>query len=394
MYNDPRTCGTALFSDGYANGIIGSVLTEIYGKDALASHNYSRTLNSLGFVGTIVGMLIFGYLSDKVGRKFGMMVATGLVAIFSLLSAGSSGMHDNVDGLLGMLTACRFFLGIGVGAEYPCGSGIRGKGQHRWLALATILFAQPGITTLTLVEPPRYRKDSMKYTTIPYLLIARRYGVRLTAIAVVWFLYDLVVYFRLYSSTVLMSNTNNHNSLTRGSSAISVVFGWTVVINLCYIPGTIGGAFLLDYVSPKHTLIMGLLAQAVVGFIVAGLYKQLTDHIGVFAGQFFAVAAAIGKVGAFAGTWVFGGSDTARGNTGPFWIGSCCAIISAIITFVFIKPVDQDGMVEEDKLFREYLESKGYDTSAMGIGEKGDELIPREGKPETSPAQYSRTLEP
>ena len=74
--------------------------------------------------------------------------------------------------------------------------------------------------------------------------------------------------------------------------------------------------------------------QAIIGFIMSGLYAQLKKHIGAFAvvygifltfgefgpgnclgllasksgptavrGQFYGVAAAIGKVGAFAGTW-------------------------------------------------------------------------------------------
>ncbi|KAJ3481751.1 hypothetical protein NLJ89_g12186 [Agrocybe chaxingu] len=56
-------CGTALFSDGYANGIIGSVntlLNRIYGPEKLKAHDYSTTLSSLAFAGTIVGMIIFG----------------------------------------------------------------------------------------------------------------------------------------------------------------------------------------------------------------------------------------------------------------------------------------------------------------------------------------------
>jgi hypothetical protein len=36
------------------------VLTRIYGRDVLAKHNYSKTLDSLGFAGNIVGMLCFG----------------------------------------------------------------------------------------------------------------------------------------------------------------------------------------------------------------------------------------------------------------------------------------------------------------------------------------------
>jgi hypothetical protein len=80
--------------------------------------------------------------------------------------------------------------------------------------------------------------------------------------------------------------------------------------------------------------ITGLLLQAIIGFIMSGLYVQLKKHVAAFAvvygiflsfgelgpgnclgllasksgptavrGQFYGVAAAIGKVGAFAGTW-------------------------------------------------------------------------------------------
>ncbi|PPQ80400.1 hypothetical protein CVT24_000676 [Panaeolus cyanescens] len=152
-------CGTALFSDGYANGVIGNVLRRVYGADALAAHNYGTTLSSLGFAGTVVGMLSFGYLSDKMGRKFGMMAASGIVVLFSGLSAASSG--TSVAGLLRMLAAMRFLLGIGVGAEYPCGSvsaseqseeaHINKKSQHRWFALATNTMIDWGFVVASLV---------------------------------------------------------------------------------------------------------------------------------------------------------------------------------------------------------------------------------------------------
>jgi hypothetical protein len=69
----------------------------------------------------------------------------------------------------------------------------------------------------------------------------------------------------------------------------------------------------------------------------------------------------------------FGGSSTNRGNTGPFWVGSGLAVLSALITFFFIRPLSHDGLVEEDRIFREYLEAHGYDTSKMGFVEEGDE---------------------
>ncbi|KAH9838230.1 major facilitator superfamily domain-containing protein [Rhodofomes roseus] len=451
-------CGTALFSDGYANNIIGSVntlLKRIYGTSEVDTR-YSNTLTSVAFAGTVVGMLVFGYVSDRISRKFGMMLATGIVALFSGLSAASSGAHHSVRGMLDMLCAMRFLIGIGVGAEYPCGSvaaseqseepGISKNAQHRWFALATNSMIDVGfvvsafvplvlywifgehhlravwrisvglgmipaiavfIWRLRMEEPTRFKRDSMKRIKTPYFLIIRRYWVQFLGICITWFIYDFITYpFGLFSSTVVDNITNN-------SSALSVVFGWNVVINLFYIPGTIGGAFVVDYLGPKYTQITGLVCQATIGFIMSGLYDQLTNHIAAFAvvygiflsfgelgpgnclgmlaaktgptavrGQFYGVAAAVGKIGAFIGTWVFqdivndfGGDTSKRGNTGPFWIASGLALLSALVTFFLIKPLSHDGMEEEDRAFRLYLEAHGFDTSLMGIEDEATPTI-------------------
>ncbi|KAI0346089.1 MFS Git1p-related glycerophosphoinositol and glycerophosphocholine permease [Trametopsis cervina] len=445
-------CGTALFSDGYANGVISAVntlLTRIYGSAAIKNHNYSTTLSSVAFAGTIVGMLTFGYLSDKLGRKFGMMAATGIVAFFSLLSAASSGANHSLGGMLAMLSACRFLLGIGVGAEYPCGSvaaseqsegdGVAKNAQHRWFALATnsmidfgfviasfvplVLFWIFGenhlravwrlslglgfvpamlvfIWRLNMDEPAHYKRNSMHRARTPYWLVFKRYWFQWTGIALAWFIYDFITYpFGIYSTPIV-------NNITGGSSSLTVVLGWGCVINLFYMPGTLIGAFVVDYLGPKYTMITGLLCQAVIGFIMSGLYKHLTNNIGAFAvvygiflsfgelgpgnclgllasktgptavrGQFYGLAAAAGKVGAFVGTWAFpaiiddfGGDTSDRGNTGPFWIGSGLAILSALIVLFAVRPLEHDGMIEEDEKFRQYLIENGYDVSLMGTG--------------------------
>jgi len=82
----------------------------------------------------------------------------------------------------------------------------------------------------------------------------------------------------------------------------------------------------------------------------------------------------------------FGGPSSNRGNTGPFWVGSGLAILSALITFFFIRPLSRDGLVEEDRLFREYLEAHGYDTSRMGFADPGDEWS-QESLPEKEDAE-------
>lgn len=58
-----------------------------------------------------------------------------------------SRLDQSLQGLSNTLSEFSFLLGIGVGAEYPCGSvaaseqseeaGVSQKAQHRWFALAT-----------------------------------------------------------------------------------------------------------------------------------------------------------------------------------------------------------------------------------------------------------------
>ncbi|KAF5392349.1 hypothetical protein D9757_001445 [Collybiopsis confluens] len=424
-------CGTALFSDGYANGVISDVnliLNRIYDNE-LTKHKYTNVISSLVFAGTFVGMILFGWLSDKVGRKFGMMTASWIVAFFSLLSAASSGANHSLGGLVAMLSVCRFCLGIGVGAEYPCGSvaaserseerDIAKMAQHRWVGLATNSTIDFGFVIATFVplvlfwifgenhlravwrmslglgfvpalavllwrigmkEPERYQKDSMKHTKIPYSLVIRRYWKSLAAVSFVWCLYDFIVYpFSIYSGIVI-------DNITGGSDSLTVILGWNVIINLFYMPGTIGGSFVVDYLGPKWTLITGLVSQAIIGFIMSGLYETLTKHIAAFA-VLYGIFLSLGELGPGICTFLlaskscstavrafpaiiedFGGSSSPKGNTGPFWVGSALALLSALVTFFFIKPIHADGMAEEDALFREYLEQNGCGTALFSDG--------------------------
>lgn len=102
---------------GTVNTILGIIYPDIY-----PNSTYSQNISSIVFAGTVLGQLLFGYLSDKFGRKFGMIAATIIVVVFSIMSAGAYGAGGSTTGLLAALAAYRFLLGIGIGAEYPAGS--------------------------------------------------------------------------------------------------------------------------------------------------------------------------------------------------------------------------------------------------------------------------------
>ena len=91
-------------------------------------------------------------------------------------------------------------------------------------------------------------------------------------------------------------------------------------------------------------------------------------------GQYYGVAAAIGKVGAFVGSWVFpviqsNAPNNIRAGQDPFFVGSALAIASGFLALSFVPEISQDTIEEEDSRFREYLTAHGYDVSKMGVEE-------------------------
>lgn len=174
------------------------------------------------------------------------------------------------------------------------------------------------IWRLSMDEPDSYKKSSMKNVKIPYMLVLRRYWPSLVAISLTWFIYDFITYVVSDSSHPLVDSFIDTQcvgqwlllqfgssmlsfsssvsillqwwtsecqhillktpipifsfSITGGSDAIPVIFGWNIIIkyvlvegfvvnsliyvsSLFYIPGTLGGAFIVDYIGPKNCMV-------------------------------------------------------------------------------------------------------------------------------------------
>ncbi|KAK4677013.1 glycerophosphoinositol permease [Podospora pseudoanserina] len=455
-------CGAGLFSDGYINNVIGSVITVLaiqYGP--LWSTSTAKSyLSAIAFAGTVVGQLLFGYLSDKWSRTNSLLLSTLILILFTALSTGSYYKGDAV-GMFNVLTAWRFFVGIGIGGEYPAGSvaaaessGELRKGtRNMWFILFTNSMIDWGFvmgafvpwlvaaachnTNLEVIwrtslgigvvfplslfvlrfflkEPEEFQKHSMKHARTPYRLVFRFYGWRMFVVSSIWFLYDFSAYsFSIYSSTILA------NIFDGDSAPLTTVFGWNTVINLFYIPGTMLGAPVSDLLGPKRALAVGVLLQGIVGFVMAGCYPYLArpevvggfaavfgifqslgelgpgNNIGVLAaktcatgvrGQYYGVAAAVGKLGAFVGTYVFpyivkaGGGSEVLSAQYPFYVSSAGCVLSAVLCWVWVPRVEQDMIRDEDERFRGFLEENGYDTGQLGLRKDGAAVLVEEGK--------------
>jgi MFS family permease len=443
-------CGAGLFSDGYLNNIIGPVntmLKKIY-PDAYAKSSAQANVSSITFAGTVLGMLFFGYTSDHFSRKWSLFASTIIIILFAALGTGSYGAGGSPTGLLAALVAYRFFLGIGIGGEYPAGSvgcaestgELKEGSRNKWFILFTnvqidlAFFISAIVATvvvlitgeghlraawriclgigilpplsllylrLKLQEPEAFKRESMAKAKTPWLLVIKYYWYRLTIVSIIWFIYDFSAYsFGIYATSILAN-------LLGDSAPLWKSLAWNILINFFYMPGCLAGAFVADMPSmgPKKTLCIGVTLQGIIGFIMAGCYPYLNkpenvagfvvvygiflalgefgpgDNIGLVAsktcatgirGQYYGIAAAVGKIGAFAGSYALdalqkaAGDDAVAAGRNPFFVASSLAFLAAGLVLL-LPHIGQDTIDQEDIKFREYLLANGYDTSKMGL---------------------------
>lgn len=318
-------CGASLFSDGYVNAISGTTNTIItsyiyadYDADELS--RFTTLFPSLAFVGTVVGMLSFGYLSDMIGRRYGMLICSAGLIVFSILSAGAWGAGGSTSGLFSALIAYRFLAGIFIGGEYPCSSvaaaenteqpNIKKNQQSALFVLATntcidIGFVVASFVPLVLVwicgqnhltpvwrislglgaipplsllylrtkmhEPASYAKGAIK-KNLPWWLIIKTYWWRLLLVSGVWFCYDFVAY-----PAGLYASYFTAELFTDPSLKTSLAFG--IALNAFYLPGTFIGAAVVDYLGPKRTMLIFLALQAIFGFALSGAFGYFRAHV-------------------------------------------------------------------------------------------------------------------
>ncbi|KAE8443032.1 hypothetical protein EG329_002426 [Mollisiaceae sp. DMI_Dod_QoI] len=422
--------GVALFSDGYNAQIIGymePLFSDLY-PDGISSIIKTRLSNSY-LIGEIFGMLFFGVVIDRLGRRTGIVFATLFLILGIVLATASHG--ESQLGLFWMMIVARGIAGFGAGGEYPvCGTSaaeasdesveVRRK-RGILVAMSTdfaidLGFVVAGVVALIvlacysnrssvgvwricfglgivlplsvfffrirMVNSTQYRKHAIK-ANVPYIHALRLYWKPMLGTALSW----------IFSSTII-GQLNPNNTLVQN-------IGYGTVVNCFYLPGCIVGGLLMDRIGRKQTMTLGFFLWALVGFILGGaigpiqtVFPLFVVMYGIFnslgemgpgvatflcaaesfptplRGHYMGFAAAVGKAGAAIGTQVFtpiqdSFSNEMKGQQGVFLIGSGFAVVGGLIAW-FLIPDKEKDLESEDVRFKTYLEEHGFDTSCYG----------------------------
>ncbi|KAJ5450816.1 uncharacterized protein N7458_007265 [Penicillium daleae] len=421
--------GLAIGSDGFNASIIGNIelLMEVIYPQALTTTVAARLSNAF-MVGMIIGMLLFGYISDKLGRKTGAVPTTAILVLGIALSAGASGLTD--DGMFWMLIVARGIAGVGAGGEYPvAGAGAaeatdeapsvrkrrgfifamigdlclpRIRLRH-YEAVWRVSLAMGAIAPLSIfwfryrmVVSSAYRKSSMKKQPIPYWLAIKKYWRSLLGVCGSWFIYNYISYpFGLFSSTIV--------GRVNPSSSLALTMAWGTLINCFYIPGAFIGGLLSDRIGRRRTMALGFFLQAILGFILGGALGPIQTKLPLFIilygifltlgevgpgativltasesfptalrGHGVGFAAAWSKAGAAIGTQVFKpilatwGDDELHGTQAVFLIGSGFAVLGACLAWFVLE--DSNKFLDHgDQDWKDYLTANGYTNIEWGI---------------------------
>ncbi|GMY06256.1 inorganic phosphate transporter 1-4 [Fagus crenata] len=145
--------GMGFFTDAYdlfCISLVTKLLGRIYyhvdgaAKPGTLPPNVSAAVNGVAFCGTLAGQLFFGWLGDKMGRKrvYGMTLM--LMVICSIASGLSFG--HNAKAVMSTLCFFRFWLGFGIGGDYPLSATIMSEYANKKTrgAFIAAVFAMQG----------------------------------------------------------------------------------------------------------------------------------------------------------------------------------------------------------------------------------------------------------
>ncbi|RID61509.1 hypothetical protein BRARA_E00652 [Brassica rapa] len=145
--------GMGFFTDAYdlfCISLVTKLLGRIYyhvpgsAKPGTLPPNVAAAVNGVAFCGTLAGQLFFGWLGDKLGRK----KVYGMTLMVMVLCSVASGLSFGHEPKAVMATLCffRFWLGFGIGGDYPLSATIMSEYANKKTrgAFVSAVFAMQG----------------------------------------------------------------------------------------------------------------------------------------------------------------------------------------------------------------------------------------------------------
>ncbi|KAL3648784.1 Low affinity inorganic phosphate transporter 1 [Castilleja foliolosa] len=149
--------GMGFFTDAYdlfSISLVARLLGRIYytkpgaPKPGTLPPNVSSSVTGVALVGTLAGQLFFGWLGDKMGRK----KVYGLTLIIMVVCSVASGLSfgSTPKGVMASLCFFRFWLGFGIGGDYPLSATIMSEYANKKTrgAFIAAVFAMQGFGIL------------------------------------------------------------------------------------------------------------------------------------------------------------------------------------------------------------------------------------------------------
>ncbi|XP_043694620.1 inorganic phosphate transporter 1-4-like [Telopea speciosissima] len=145
--------GMGFFTDSYDLFCV-SLITKLIGRiyyytpgsttPGVLSNSANSAVTGVALVGTLAGQLFFGWLGDKMGRKRVYGVTLMLMVVCSIASGLSFG--SSAKGVVATLCFFRFWLGFGIGGDYPLSATIMSEYANKKTrgAFIAAVFAMQG----------------------------------------------------------------------------------------------------------------------------------------------------------------------------------------------------------------------------------------------------------
>jgi MFS family permease len=407
--------GLGVFCDGYDLSSVGIVLPLILKSfgDAKLSSIESASLAASALVGSTVGALIFGALAQGGRKKF---------YGFDVLILGVTAIAQAFAPNLVWLIAIRFLLGIGVGADYVLSPTIMAEHANRddrgralglgfgtmWpvgalaAALVTLLLGSLGIDpdlewrlvlaggavpALAVLYFRRRMPETARFLArvagdsaeagrvIEEIsgarghapaLDARGFGVvialhgrAILSAALLWMVYDLVVYASILFGPSLIANSLGLRAVT-----------FQLLIQIIFVlpPSILMSLFVIDKIGRKPLQVWGffvsavlvgifalmqssLMAMPVIAFVVFGCFNVAATGPGLVSGagilgvelsptRIRSVAQSItvagGRIGAAVSAFFFPLLFAGIGQAGAYWVIAALALAGAILTQLLV----------------------------------------------------------